>query len=363
MLSTLPTVIMIFRYLILNLHSDHHICFMIYKNFAKNLFLYSIVFLSVFLSGNFLAFSQVSSQNKKDPCILNHLDVGISVGSTGAGLDLALPLTEFGRVRVGVDWLPKISVPMSFNLDTYSDGMPTGNFNNVASMLYDMTGIEIDETVHMKGKASMWNFKLLIDFFPIPKNKHWYITAGFYAGTSMIAKAINAGDEKPTLVGLNIYNRAYEYFTNLESIYDVPLGGGNYMDPDKVEELQEKFNRYGRMGIHIGDFKDGKPYIMDPAPDGSLVAKAFVNHFKPYLGIGYTTDIDKKKRWHFGLDLGALFWGGAPDVINHDYNSGKNVNFTKDLTNIKGKVGDYMKVVKALPVYPMVNIRFSYSIF
>lgn len=302
----------------------------------------------------------------KDWCIshdvADRLDIGVSLGSVGLGLEIKTSATKWVDVRAGIDWLPRFNVPMSFNLNTFADGMPTGNFNNVASMLYDMTGLTIDETVNMNGKGHMVNFKFLVDVFPVPENRHWRVTAGFYAGTSMIAKAINTYEEKPTLVGLNIYNRAYEYFTNLESIYDVPLGGGAYMDPDIVEKLQDRFRQYGRMGIHIGDFKDGSPYIMEPAPDGTISAKAFVNHFKPYLGAGYSTDLDREGKWHLGVDLGALFWGGAPDVINHDYSTGRDINFTKDLTNIRGKVGSYMNIVKALPVYPVLAVRISYSI-
>lgn len=295
--------------------------------------------------------------------VFNHLDVGVSIGSTGVGLDLSTSLTKFGRIRAGVDWLPRFTMPLTFSLSTYTDGMPTDNFDHVASMLDDMTGIKIDEQVKMTGKGSMLNFKFLIDFFPIPKNKHWYLTVGFYAGTSQIAKAINTKEEKPTLVGLNIYNRAYEYFTNPDlDIYEVPLGGGAYLDPDEVEKLQERFKSYGRMGIKIGEFAEGTSYIMEPAPDGTVSAKAFVNYFKPYFGLGYTTHLDNKQRWHLGIDLGCLFWGGAPDVINHDYVTGKDINFTKDLHNIRGKVGDYMNIVKSLPIYPVLSLRFSYTI-
>lgn len=290
-----------------------------------------------------------------------NLDAGVSVGSMGIGVELKTGVTKWADVRAGVDWLPRFSMPMSFNLNTYADGMPTGNFNKVASLLYDITGLEIDETVHMKGRGSMLNFKFLVDIFPVPSNRHWYVTVGFYAGTSKIAKAINAYDEKPTLVGLNIFNRAYEYFTNPD-LEDVPLGGGTYLDPDIVKELRDKFNEYGRIGIHIGDFKDGKPYIMEPAPDGTISARAYVNHFKPYIGAGYTTNLDKNGRWHFSVNLGALIWGGDPDVINYDYTSNREINFTKDLTNIRGKVGSYMKIIRALPVYPVLALRFSYSI-
>lgn len=299
----------------------------------------------------------------EDHNVADRMDVGLSLGDMGLGLELSVPVTKWANVRAGIDWLPQITVPLYFSLSTYSDGLPTGNFNRVQELLYEMTGIEIDDQVKMKGKASMVNFKLLVDVFPFQDNRHWHFTAGFYAGTSQVAKAINDKNEMPTLVGLNVYNRAYNYFTNLESIFDVPLGGGGYMDPDIVEQLQEKFRHYGRIGIRIGDFKNGESYIMEPAPDGSVSAKAFVNHFKPYLGAGYSTDLDSKHRWHFGVDFGVLFWGGDPKVINHDYVSGKDINFTKDLVNIRGKVGEYMKVVHALPIYPMLSVKVSYTIW
>lgn len=299
----------------------------------------------------------------QDNNVADRLDVGLSLGTMGIGVEAITPVTRWTNVRIGVDWLPSISMPMYFSLSTYSDGLPTGNFNRVQEILYNMTGIEIDDRVRMNGKGSMVNFKLLIDVFPFQHNRHWHFTAGFFAGTSQIAKALNDFVEKPTLVGLNVYNRAYDYFTNLKSIFTVPLGGGGYMDPDLVEELQDKFKRYGRIGIRIGDFKDGSPYIMEPAPDGTVSAKAYVNHFKPYLGAGYSTGLDRNHKWHLGVDLGVLFWGGDPRVINHDYVSDKDINFTKDLVNIRGKVGEYMKIVHALPVYPVLSLKISYSIF
>lgn len=307
----------------------------------------------------------------KEKNIFSHFDAGISLGSMGVGLEVKTPVTKWVDIRAGVDWLPRFSMPMYFDLDTYAAGMPTGNFNNVASMVYDLTGLKIDKTVNMTGKGSMVNFKFLVDFFPMPSNRHWHITAGFYAGTSKIAEAINTYDEKPTLVALNIYNRAYEYFTDPElSIFEVPLGGGAYLNPETVIKLIDRFERYGRMGIHVGDFshdvgdiyKENEPYIMEPAPDGTISAKALVNHFKPYVGFGYSTHLDKAHKWNIGVDLGALFWGGVPDVVQHDYSKNIDINFSKDLKNIRGKVGTYMNIVKDFPVYPVFALRISYSI-
>lgn len=295
--------------------------------------------------------------------IANSLDVGVSVSDMGLGIEVKTPITKWVNLRTGVDWLPNIKVSMNFNLNTYShSGNPTGSFNHVAQLVYQITGIEIDEKVHMYGVGSMVNYKLLADVFPVPSNRHWHVTAGFYAGTSRIGKAYNAYEEKPTLVGLNIYNKAYEYFSNVTDIFNVPLGGNTYMDPDMVERLQKKFSQYGRMGVHIGDFKDGTPYIMEPAPDGTVSAKAYVNHFKPYLGAGYNTDLDAYGKWHLGVDVGVLFWGGEPDIINHDYITGKDINFSKDLKNIRGKVGQYVRTIKSFPVLPVLAVRLSYTI-
>lgn len=300
-------------------------------------------------------------------CLQHHvadgLDVGISIGTTGLGLEVKTPVTKWVDLRAGIDWMPKFKLPLYFNLNTFADGVPTGNFSHVAQMVYDNTGILMDETVQMYGSGQMLNFKLLADIFPVPSNRHWHITAGFYAGNSMIGKAYNHKSEMPTLVGLNLYNRGYEYFTNPDlDIFDVPLGGNTFLDPELAERIRAKFEQYGRMGIHIGDFKDGTPYIMEPAPDGTVSAKAFVNHFKPYLGAGYNTDLDPKGKWHLGVDLGFLIWGGVPDIVNHDYVTGKDVSFTKDLVKVRGKVGTYVKAVKAFPVYPVLAVRFTYSI-
>lgn len=295
--------------------------------------------------------------------IANKLDVGLSISSLGLGIEAQTPVTKWTNLRMGVDWFPPIKVPMSFDLSTYSDGIPTENFQHVQEMVYEMTGIEMHEQVKMNGKVSMVNFKFMVDVIPFQNDRRWHFTAGFFAGTSMVGKAINDNDEKTTLVGLNMYNRGYEYFTNIQNIYDVPLGGGNYMNPDVVEEIQDKFRRYGMLGIHFGDFKDGKPYMLYPAPDGTVSAKAYINHFKPYIGAGFTTPLSKDGRWNFSIDLGVVFWGGAPNIINHDWNTGRDISLTHDLVNIRGKVGDYVKIVKALPVCPLLALRFSYSIF
>lgn len=295
--------------------------------------------------------------------VADNLEAAVTLGTSGLGIELGTPVTKWTRLRVGVDWLPQIPVTMNFKVKTFHDGKPSNNFTHVQEIVEQYTGIAIDDKVKMIGRPLFINAKVLVDVFPFQNNRHWHFTAGFYWGNSQVATANNDKNEKPTLVGLNLYNRAYEYFTNLESIYDVPLGGNTYLDPDYAQKLKDKFTQYGRMGINIGQFKDGSNYIMEPAPDGTVTAKAYVNHFKPYLGFGYSGAMDKAQRWNIGVEAGVWFWGGVPDVINHDYKQDIDIDMTKDLKNVRGRVGTYINIMKCLPVFPVIDLKISYSFF
>lgn len=320
-------------------------------------------FLSIILLVTITAVSAEAQLSKwcKDRHVADNLDVAFTLGTGGLGLEVATPVTKWARLRAGVEWIPSFNVPMNFDLTTFdTDGLPSDNFSEVQKMVYKLTGLDMDDKVRMNSKPDILDFKLLVDVFPFQNNRHWHFTAGFYIGGNVVAKTRNDRSEMPTLVGLNIYNRVYDYFTNLtpEEVYDVYLGGSTYLSPDEVRDMQERLRRYGRLGIHVGDFKNGEPYYMEPDSDGSVSAKAFVNKFKPYLGFGYSGAIDAAKRWNVGVEAGVMFWGGAPDIINHD-----GVNMTKDLKNVKGKVGDYLNLVKALPVYPVIDFKISYTFF
>lgn len=316
-----------------------------------------ILFLGVIASA---ANAQLSKWCKSNH-VADNLDIAFTLGTGGMGLEAATPVTKWTKLRVGFEWIPSFKVPMNFNLTTFtSDGLPSDNFSHVQELVYRYTGLEMDNTVEMIAQPTLCSFKLLVDVFPFQQNRHWHFTAGFYIGGKSAAKVRNAHGEMPTLVGLNIYNRMYDYFTGLsdEDIFDVYIGGGNFLDPAEIVKMKERLERYGRIGIHVGDYKNGEPYYMEPDSDGTVKAKAFVNRFRPYLGFGYSGAIDAAKRWNVGVEAGAIFWGGAPDVIVHD-----GVNMTKELKNVRGKVGDYLDLVKALPVYPSINFKISYTFF
>ena len=275
-----------------------------------------------------------------------HLDIGVTLGTTGVGIDVATPLSEQFRVRAGFSFVPEFDVKMNFGME----GVNGSNVNSVADKFADLTGLAIDDNIDMIGQPNIFNGNLLVDFYPI-KNVNFHVTAGFYVGSSRIASACNAIEDMATLVSASMYNNIYD---NIEA--GEPIFGDVYLSP----ELEEKFLSYGRMGVHLGNRVDtGEPYIMEPDENSTVKVDVFVNSFKPYLGVGYGGKLAKNNDCvRIAFDAGVMFWGGAPKVVTHD-----GVDLVRDVENIGGKVGEYISIAKALQVYPVLNLKLSFRVF
>lgn len=296
-------------------------------------------------------------ESGKDRNIFSKLNIGVGVGTTGIGLTLSTNITDYVRVRAGFDFTPHFRVPMSFSLQSYTDGgINAGNFSKLQKYMERLTGVEVDDKVVMDGIPTMNNFKLLFDVYPWVE-KGWRINAGFYVGNRRVAKAVNTIEEMPSLLAVNIYNNFHDYIMSDDAI-DKPIYGDIYLDPFLVDEIRADLEGQGYMGIHVGDYKDGKPYMMQPDKDGMVKVNAFAKKFKPYVGLGYTGTLDKAKKWGLDVDCGAMMWGGSPQLIVHD-----GTNLTKDIVNIKGKPGDYVSLMKAFKVYPVLTFSISYRLF
>lgn len=290
--------------------------------------------------------------------ILNHLDLGVNIGTTGIGLYLQSPVTKYVKIRAGVDYMPRFSSTIDFGLQAYTeDGGFTSNFSKMQEIMKTMSGYDVDQVVEVEGKPTAFNFKFMVDVYPWA-DKAWHLTAGFFYGSSKIAKAVNSISEMPSLLAVGIYNRFYDNAIN-DYYLDNPIYGNNYMDPVDADMLKERMKQMGRLGIHMGEMLDGTmPYIMEPDNDGLVKANVYVNRFKPYLGVGYSGSLPKNKNINIGFDIGVMMWGGAPKIVTHD-----GVDLARDVINVRGKVGDYVDIISAFKVYPVLNFTISYNLF
>ena len=333
--------------------------------------------LSVFITMCGLSASAQSSlqETLDEYHMFNHLDASVTLGTTGIGFDLATPVTNYAQLRVGYSFMPSFHKSMYFNVqvgDTPENKYDAnGNrvetkFEKMARVLKQVTGYEAQDEVEMIGRPLYHNLKVMVDVFPFQQDKRWHVTAGFFLGPSRIAKAYNATEAMPTLLAVGIYNTMRD--KTLASYDDgngwpyepiIKVGPWELNETDLIEKLAERFIRYGRMGMHVGDFDDGTPYMMEPGDDGMVRAEVKANAFKPYLGLGYGGRLLKNNdKFHIAVDLGAMFWGGSPSIVTHE-----GVDLTRDVSNISGKVGDYVSLAKNFKVFPVLDVRLVYTIF
>ena len=340
----------------------------------------------------------------KEHNIFQHLDVSLTLGTPGIGIDVASPIGNYVQVRAGYEFMPRFTKRMSFEMTI--NGQPAksydedGNrqetrFDKLKEFMYSFTGYDIEDHVDMIGKPTMNNFKFMVDVFPFKNNKHWHFTAGFYWGSSKFAEAENSTEAMVSLVSAGIYNKMYESAKNGDPLisfdpYQFPtLSGVSIQMPDQV---RKKFLDYGEMGFVVGylthDITDAegnvlmsktmvdtkgntiqRPYIVAPDEDGMVRVTASSKSFKPYLGFGYGGNLVKKRDdWKISFDCGAMFWGGTPElVVYHGLKlpdgSYRDISLTDDVENIGGKVGSYVKLFKSLKVYPVLSLRITKRLF
>lgn len=356
--------------------------------------------------------------------ILNHLDAGVEVGTVGIGINVAMPVGDYVRVRAGYNYMPRVNFHSDFNIETRNgsisnllskigriDEMIVENnidinspgFEEYKDMLDKFRQVEARDYVTMGLKPNLHQFKFLVDVMPFKNNKHWSFTAGFFAGPSDVGDACNLEKETLILSGINAYNELYKDYPN-EGIMGVWLRPAN--SPDTPDD---PFYRYGLAGFNLGTFADGSKAMMVPGQDATVRAEMKASKVRPYLGFGYNTHLSKDKKWNLNVDAGILFLCGAPSVyvdnvykiddsdprfdengnylggigFDTDYNyygdivrwnpdeymyepCGEmvhHVDMVHDLHDIPGKVGSMVNTISKFKVYPNASVTFSYRLF
>ena len=318
------------------------------------------------------------SQYWKEHNIFQHLDLSVTAGTTGIGLEVSSPITDWVQVRAGYEFTPHITKKLKFNVTMGGEtAIGSKKFERMSNFMREFSGFEVEDHVDMLAKSTLHNFKLLFDVFPFKKNRHWHFTAGFYWGSSKIAEADNTTESMTSLLSVGMYNRIYDKALNQDPLMDFTILG---IDEEIIAkyhlgvvpiEFYERVVAAGRLGFTLGYFNhdmvddngqvhlSGERYNLEPASDGMVHVKAKTNSFKPYVGFGYGGRLVKNRDdWQISFDAGALFWGGSPALYTHD-----GVDLVRDVRGITGQPGDYVDICKSLKVYPVLNLKITKRLF
>lgn len=282
--------------------------------------------------------------------MFEHLDLSLSLGTSGIGIDLAMPICEIAQVRVGYELMPHFKRSISADVmvgnekslqyDENRDRIET-NYDRVRELIYKTYGYDMMPTIDMTSSITMNNFKFLVDIFPLSDNKKLHATIGFYWGPSQFAKIESDGSSTATLQAVSAYNKLYK--AAVEDTGDPNL---NYLKD------------YGPAGFPMGKRGD-QDYKMTPGNQGVISIPVKTNSFKPYLGIGYEAAFSKKHDdLKFAVTGGLMFWGGTASMISPD-----GVDMVDDVSDIPGDMGSYVNFVSKLKAFPVISFRFIKNIF
>ena len=279
-----------------------------------------------------LAVSLTAALSAQDKNILNHMDVGVNVGTLGVGIDVAVPVGNYVRIRAGYNYMPRITFHSDFPIETSKGGFGqtalkyfNKNKDKVADILskppFDqpkyqrytelfgkLSDVELRDYVTMGLKPTFHQFKFLVDVLPFKNNKHWSFTTGFFVGPSDIGSACNLDKETSILEGVLAYNEMY-----LEVCSErFPAA---QLKVDGVDILQ-KMKEAGVAGFPLGYFDEENRYkaMMVPGEDATVHAEMEVSKIRPYVGLGYNTHLSRNKKWNLNVDAGVLFLCGTPSV-------------------------------------------------
>lgn len=348
-----------------------------------------------------------SSLSQKN--IFNHIDVGVNVGTVGIGIDVAVPVGDYVRIRAGYNYMPRFKVHSDFRIETSTGGSIKNYIEKINNVDIDkkIQELEIDinqpefkvyrdaleqfrdveprDHVTMGIRPDMHQFKFMVDVMPFKNNKHWSFTAGFFAGPSKVGDACNSDGETKLLQTVNTYNSFYT---------DYLYNGRNFAGHGEVQKITEIFTTNGITGFNLGNFEDGKKAMMVPGKDGTVCGDLKVNKIRPYFGFGYNTHLSRNQKWKLTVDAGIMILGTPRIYVNNVYKIDTSiinpdndyydiirpneemteyvvdeplpyavdlVNDVKDIPH--GKVRDMVDLVSKFKVYPNLSATISYRIF
>lgn len=276
------------------------------------------------LAAGMLLSLPMQAQNE-DKNLFNHLSVGLTVGSTGWGLDVAAPIGDYVQTRVGFTLLPNFK----YKTNVHVSGLVPAEVINQYGQTYNIP----TDKVKVEGKTNVGDFKFLIDVYPF-KRSSFHLTTGFYIGSSKVVKAYNKEDG--VLLGVNQANKDIALYNAELAAGVLPAGAPGPFDP---------------IGLKMGD------YIFTPNSQGNVNAYIKTAGFKPYLGLGFGRAVPKK-RVSVMFDAGVQFWGTPKVYLSNDDGDRR-----LEKKHVEGNDGGFFKTMSKITVYPVLSLRICGRIF
>ena len=277
----------------------------------KNIFKFIVLSTMIFTATATLA--QKTDKLRAQDSLFNHLSIGLTTGTIGTGIDVAMPVHKLVTVRAGF---------AGWNI-----GDVKFKAINTATEITQMQMVEDDavrrsqmvDKVELALKPNFWNFYLLGEVHPF-KNQPFYFSAGLFFGSKNFFHFQNTNEGA------------------LGFLYDAN---------QKVEDYNRLFlTNYPPIGLKFGD------YVFTADENGNIDVRMKTNAVKPYIGFGFGQHLAKKHRVSLAVDAGLMFWGSPKFVLNNGVE-----------INSSNKESGITSVISWLKFWPNIQMRVAYKLF
>ncbi|MBQ5681196.1 MAG: hypothetical protein IIV20_06920, partial [Bacteroidaceae bacterium] len=156
-----------------------------------SMFLLAMLFTTAILAQDGVGEKQSLCSFMNERNILSHMDVGVNVGTTGLGIDVAVPVGNYVRLRAGYNYMPRISMNTDFTVETSKGGignlidkidrieekfeeygidMNSESFAEYKALFDKFSKVERKDYVTMALKPNLHQFKFMVDVMPFRNN-------------------------------------------------------------------------------------------------------------------------------------------------------------------------------------------------
>lgn len=279
------------------------------------------------------AFAAVSSAAFSQEAF-KHLSAGIEIGTTGAGVEVAVPLvTNHIVLKAGYNF-PSFSP--SFN-ESF-DSSPLQDYIDEANSSFERAGLstrissEMDSyDVNFKPAVKFGAAKLMLELYPSARSG-FHFTLGAYYGMA------------DDFISVDAVVKESEWETYNDILDEI----------DRYNQEYAGVSGYTPVVVKNLDFSLGKRTfrVLEKNGVGGASFNLAVNRLRPYAGIGFGKSIPDG-HLGFQFDLGVWYHGvpslSSPNEVAYDPEA---ESFIDDISIIDKAV-----------IYPQMSIRLIYKIF
>lgn len=264
----------------------------------------------------------------------NSLAFGMEVGTTGVGVELALPLvTDHVVFKLGFN-APSLSYNFSRTvpMDEANAVIDEANAQFAALGIPEHVSTRIpDAEISLRPILNLSTAKLMLELYPFRKSS-FHITAGAYFGMGDNFMMATLSTDASTW-------SSYTAIRNELEAINAEYQGLDGYTPHELGELE----------FSAGDrtFR-----ILDDEGRGQVEAAIQIAKLRPYLGIGFGRSVPRK---HLGFQLDIGVWYHGVPVLS----SANEVEYNPSAVSLL----DNISLLDKLVLYPQVSLRLTYRIF